>query len=180
MRARMWANVAIPEDLLQAAISRLRKHVDAKKTLHFTHQGSVVEQVDVDDHQTQQAAVDKILSMSGAYVKKEEKSSSTPQVSVTVDMQTGVMRLEVGSGSNESTTPALDAHDVSISDSTVEVSGDAVPPFGAMTEPAPPVVVTESDSEAPPEIIKIKKGGLPLAVYRVLFGDGDRDKDRDS
>jgi hypothetical protein len=92
-------------------------------------------------------------------------------------MQTGVMRLEVGSGSNESTTPALDAHDVSREN---EVSGDAVPPFGAMTEPAPPVVVTESDSEAPPEIIKIKKGGLPLAVYRELFGDGDRDKDRDS
>ena len=147
IRADLISRVRIPDDLLQAAINKVRAQLDARKTLFYTYQGQIVDKVSVEDHATQASAVDKILAMSGVYAREREQNVSTPKVAVEVDAVTGVVRLVVGSSGSShepaaSSPPALEA---SVSDAV------------------------EAPEDDQPEIVKVSRGGMPIDVYRQLF-----------
>ena len=166
-RTELWRGVALPEQLLQKALNRLNEQLDAKKTLHFTHQGQVVEQVDVEDNQTRAGAIDKVLSISGAYVKKEDTGKNqTPHVTLVVDQETGVIRLEVGGSANAEPT-AMNNGDIGIS----SYSGAGEELSTQLALPLSKVLPADDNEEPAPEIIKVRKGGLPRAVYETMFGD---------
>lgn len=95
-RAAMLAGVIIPPEMVNAAIEKVHSQLKAKTTKFFTHQGEVVQRVDVEDHTIQQSAADKILAMAGLYAREREASPPMPLVSVRIDPATGVTTLVIG------------------------------------------------------------------------------------
>src|SRR2546430_64436 len=96
MRSEMLERVAVPAEIVQEAISKLRDKLEAKSTKFFAHRGAVVSQREVVDHEAQLSAVDKILSMAGLYARERDAKPSMPVTAIEVDPGTGVVRIVVG------------------------------------------------------------------------------------
>jgi hypothetical protein len=156
--------IAVPPDLLQAAIVKLRAKLDAKQTKFFTFQGEVIERVDVEDHASQLSAIDKIMAMAGVYVRERESVAAAPAVAVEVDPMTGVIRLVIGAGVRA--VPHIEG-DRNVAHNT-----------GVPAQQAQPLALAagadgDASPEAEPEVVKVRRGGLPTDVYKALFGNGE-------
>lgn len=162
VRAEMLENIRIPQELVQEAIDKVKTKLNAKITKHFTHQGQVIEQVDVEDHATQLSAVDKILSMAGLYARERDAKPPTPTVAVEVDAVTGVIRMVIGDaiahGSINGAAPSV-----------AELPPPKDEPANALHRRGS-LASNPMEEEAPPEVIKVRKGGLPIEVHNALFG----------
>ena len=154
-RGEMLTRLAVPDDLLQAAINKIHAQLDAKETKFFVYRGEVIEKVEVVDHATQAGAADKILSMAGLYARERDGKPPTPSVAIEVDPITGIVRMVIGSGD----TPPLAVRGVIDHPAT---NGGASLHFVEPTE-----VADE------PEVVKVKQGALPASVHAILFGEDD-------
>lgn len=154
----MLADLKIPEELLQRAFDKLDRKLEAKETKFFTFRGEVVEKVDVEDHATQLSAVDKILSMAGVYARERDAAPAAPTVAVEVDPVTGVIRLVVGP------RVALDRATIA------EGDGDRLQT--AMEDSSDTENQTEEKEEESVQIVKVRKGGLPIDIHDALWGQG--------
>lgn len=152
----MLADLKIPEELLQRAFDKLDRKLEAKETKFFTFRGEVVEKVDVEDHATQLSAVDKILSMAGVYARERDSAPVAPTVAIEVDPVTGVIRLVVGP------RVALDRSAIA------EGDGDRL----AMEDSSDTENQTEEKEEESVQIVKVRKGGLPIDIHDALWGTG--------
>ena len=93
LRREMWNGVLAPDQILQIALDKLNEKLTAKKVEYYTFQGVVTDQREVEDHQTQLSAIDKVLRVADAYAKEEAKSR-TPSIKVV--MKDGVLEMIVG------------------------------------------------------------------------------------
>ncbi len=166
VRAAMLEGVRIPPALLQRALDKTAEKLDAKKTLFFTHRGEVVEKVDVEDHATQLAAIEKVLGVAGVYARERDAVGTPPSVALEMDTKTGIVRLVIGSAPLADARPAI-------------VNGDAsvlqleLPPGENLASGLPdsPASVLTSQEEDTPQVVKVKRGNLPADVHKALFGD---------
>ena len=171
VRAELLSRVSIPDDLLQAAIDSVRKKLNAKETKFFTYQGQVVERVDVEDHATQLSAADKVLSIAGLYARERDQRPATPQVAIEVDPVSGVVRMIIGGAdtlpisiADASMANVVDARPGEIAiDAISESEGDHL-----LQQPSDSIIAS-GDGE--PEVIRVKRGSLPIDVHNALFGD---------
>ena len=165
MRADMLQRVRPPDHLVQEAIDKLHEKLEAKTTKFFTFQGEVQQQVDVEDHDTQLSAADKILSMAGLYATERGVKPTPPTTAVEVDPVTGIVRIVIGAEMPPAPVPV------------------AAPPLAS---PAPLALAKPIDdaSDSTPaeqeyEVIKVRKGGMPARVFDALFGKDDGAGDAD-
>lgn len=178
-REAMLAQIAIPEDIVNAALRRTRALVDAKKTRFFTHQGEIINKVDVEDHEAQLRATDQIYSIAGLYVRDRDVQPPPVSYAVEVDPRSGVVRmvLRVADGG--------DADDVIEHTTRAVVDGastqnEAMPEANAAAVVALPMSAVQSAPDLPvraaeplPKIIRVKRGRLPKEVYDALFSEDD-------
>ena len=167
VRAQMLEGVRIPSGLLQQAIDKVHSKLDAKTTKFFPFQGQVVDKVDVEDHATQLAAVEKILSMAGVYARERDAAPAVPQVALEMDPRTGVVRLVVGVGM--AMTPSLHAaHDTRLPAELPPVVQEGHTTLSAMSAS---VAKPGQQEEEIPQVVHVRKGNLPPAVFDALFGE---------
>lgn len=164
IRDRLLRHTHVPAMLLNKAIAKLDKKLDAKETKFFTYQGQVVERADVEDHAAQLSAIDKVLSMTGVYAKETDKRSAPPQVTLRITPN-GVFEMVVGTG---------DANEV-----IQAANGDANGHGGLAPAVQLELGADYGDSSAEQEpveqvqVIKVSngRGRMPDAVLRQLFSD---------
>jgi hypothetical protein len=159
----------LPEGFLQDAIDTVHSKLTAKKTEFFAWRGEVVDHREVEDTAAQLRAADTIVNIAGLYTKEQAKAPSAPTVALEIDSKTGIVRLVVGV--NHEAAPL--------------VAGDAPLAFDASdTRKLPPAEQlttsgtypgAHSGFDAPPEevpqVVKVKRGRMPLEVYEALFGN---------
>ena len=164
VRAAMLADVALPKDFLQRGIDTVYRKLEAKKTNFFSFQGQVIEKVDIEDHATQLAAADKILAMSGLYVKERDVASAAPTIALEMDPRTGIVRLVVGTAleNAEEVAPLLQLPADNVAPQ--EPSVDAL-------EAGAREVEEPAEQHQEPQVVKVKQGNLPAEVFKALFGD---------
>lgn len=173
MRQKMFERVALPPDLLQKALRKLDMKLEAKETKFFSFQGQVVEKVEVEAHGAQLEAADKILKIANVYGRESDTKQVTPGVALEVDPRTGILRLVIG-GANapdeESRLPQDNAIGTDTS-SPLEASPEqlSLPAF----EPNGHLISGEDNHEAEPQVIKVKRGKLPVEVFNALYGITD-------
>lgn len=160
VRAQMLEGVLLPKDLLQKAVDKAYEKLDAKKTQFFPFQGKIRDKVDVEDHQTQLAAADKIFAMAGVYARERDPAPSALQVALEIDPKTGIVRLIVGSIETSLST-------VAVAPQVLEVP--LAPSPGALAQNASPVEQFERE----PEVIRVRQGNLSPKVFSALFGERD-------
>lgn len=165
IREHLLQDLQIPKDLLQRAINKAALHIDAQKTLHFTHQGEVVQTVTVEDYETQQRAIDKIFRIADIYGRDSDNKNKKQNAAVIIetDPNTGVMRIIVGT--------------------EVESADDALPQGTILPHDSSPTLALSSpnaesagehNEDEPVSTIKVHKiKGLPADVYKALYGDDD-------
>lgn len=106
MRAALWQDLAIPADLFQVAIDELRSQLHATKVEYFSHHGEVTDKRVVKDNAARQNAIDKVLSMTGSYVRERDRSASETQP-VTIEIgEDGVHRIIIGASQGASASAA--------------------------------------------------------------------------
>lgn len=155
VRQRMLQDLQIPEDLLQKAVIKARQKLDAKTTKFFTFQGRVMEQVDVEDHEVQQRAIDQIFRFADVFGRGNESSSNrAPSIAMELDAKTGVMRLVFGE------TPVAALAPVSESVAQPALPEVVAAPFDD--------VVGEPATEEEPQVIKLRDGKLSEEMVRQL------------
>ena len=171
IRSEMYKGVALPEGFLQKAIDKLNEKLTAKETKFFTHHGEVQQKVDVEDHGTQLAAADKILSIAGVYAREREAAPVHPTVTLEMDSTTGIVRLVVGvfistSEDNNGHSTTLLSTDSKVAPQELEEPLRTAPPFAlpVNVEQLPP-------SEEEPQVVRVRRGNLPIDVYNKLFGE---------
>ena len=98
IRHEMLRGLLVPREMVNEALLKTYKQLNAKETRFFAFKGRVTETAEVDDHATQAAACDKIFSLAGLYAREREARDSTPGVALEVDPTTGVVRIIVGGG----------------------------------------------------------------------------------
>lgn len=160
IRNAVIENAVVPPELLQKAFKTLDKHINAKKTLYFTHQGKVEETVDVEDHETQQRAIDKVFRIADIYSHERDSVSknAVSAIRMTIDPKTGVMSLIIGGEVDEDLDSAGNPEVIDI---------DA-----SVSTPALEAHIPESDPEPEVETVKVHRiKGLPADVYRTLYED---------
>lgn len=171
VRQQMLEGVRLPEGFLQKAIDKLDAKLNAKTTKFFSYRGEVQETVDVEDHDVQLAAVEKIMSISGLYARAVDNAPATPMVVMQMDPVTGVVSLIIGGDG-----ALVQARPRGVTN---------LPPV----EPQPlGVVATAPLLEAPsqeegiaeerPKVIHITRsqgavGRLPVSVRKALFDEED-------
>jgi len=171
-RAQMLENVQIPPDLVQHALDKVREKLDAKKTQFFSYQGQVVEQVEVEDHGTQLAAIDTTFKMAGVYARERDAAPATPTVSLEMDTNTGVVRLVVGSISQAPPLVELPSGDTTAGAvARLPLVVNAPKPEAHTALVGGPDAPQEEDS--PPQVVKVRRGNLPVKVFDALFGEPD-------
>jgi hypothetical protein len=176
-RATMLANVTIPPDILDRAIDKIYQKLEAKKTLFFTHRGEVVEKVDVEDTNAQLVAADKIFDIAGVKARERDAPAAIPQVALEMDSKTGVVRLVIGSAPIMETRPAIVNGDTSILQ--LPPAGEAVTLEDSARESVLAGAPTQQEEDTP-QVVKVKRGNLPIDVYKALFGEPDDNKNGSS
>ena len=165
VRAQMLEGVRVPPELFQKAIDKIHSKLDAKVTKFFPFQGQVVSQVEVEDHQTQLAAAEKVMGIAGVYARERDAAPPQPQVALEVDSKTGVVRLIVGSVST--VAQLVESQNDSLQ---LPLVLESRPELGALPRQRP---VSEPLQEEAPQIIKLKQGNLSGVLYKKLFGEPD-------
>lgn len=97
IRRRLFTGAAVPPDLLKKALVRLDEQLDATKTELVTHKGEVKAREVFKDNAAVQGAIDKVLSMTGLYVKERDHRPTRDPVEVVVGAD-GVVRIRIGGG----------------------------------------------------------------------------------
>jgi len=95
VRRALLEGVRIPADLVNRSLAVLSNKLTAQETKFFAHKGLVISTRNVDAHNIQLEAADKIISMSGLYGREKEAQVGPPTVVMEV-LPNGVMRLVVG------------------------------------------------------------------------------------
>lgn len=173
LRQRMLESVDLPNDFLQKAVMKVYKKLDARETKFFTFRGEIVEEVEVQDHATQLAAADKIMQMAGVYARERDAVPAAPTVALEMDPVTGVVRLIVGSPIAMLEAPtSLPNPGPSESDDSNLVPQALVASFSPPEE-AQLCAAAPEPVEQEPQVIRVKRGRLPIGVYNALFGEGN-------
>ena len=111
VRERLWRSAAIPEALLHKAIKRLDEQLDATHTKFFTFQGEVKGQTELVDNAARLSAIDKVLSVAGAYQKEKEVNQGDRAVAMEIDPETGRFKIIVGMSVGALASPEQEAAD---------------------------------------------------------------------
>jgi len=169
VRKRLYKRLAVPPDILNHAFDKLRKKLDAKETKFFTHQGQVIEKVEVEDHATQLSAIDKVLAVGAAYAKESDNKSVKPTVGIRVDPRTGVIEVVVGSQTG-------DAYEMTQAANGDEGHGELASAVQLELGDGHGDDSSESDAAEQVQVIKVKNNGngrgMPAEVLRQLFDGG--------
>lgn len=170
MRKQMYERVAMPPELLQKALRKLDKKLEAKETKFFSFQGQVVDKVEVEAHSVQLDAADKILKIANAYGRDSDVKRETPGVALEIDSKTGVLRLVIGGGAVDALEDNLHSDDDPRAIGQLEASPEqlSLPAF----EPNGHLIPAGDDEEAEPQVIKVRRNGVPTDVLKALLGDG--------
>lgn len=156
MRAALWQDLAIPADLFQAAIDELRSQIKATKIEYFSHHGEVTDKRVVKDNAARQNAIDKVLSMTGSYVRERDRSTSETQP-VTIEIgEDGVHRIIIGGSQVQ---PALPPEREVLDEVT----------HNPLDRHRAPLELPADNGEAP-EVIQ-RKRGMPRENVLQMFRD---------
>jgi len=97
IRREMLERLVVPADLVTEAFRVTRAKLTAKEIKFFAHKGEIVDQREVEDHDSQLRAADQIYNIAGLYTRERESVQPNNTVAIEVDPSTGVMRLVIGS-----------------------------------------------------------------------------------
>lgn len=167
MRAVLWHDFAIPESLLQEAVDELRKQVKAKKVEYFAWHGEIVSKRVVKDNAARQGAIDKILSMTGAYVRERDVGRNDNNA-VTIEIgEDGVHRIIINAQGAPAALPpeSEDAYEMTRQLTDGMASG---PTSGAASQAL--------GHEAEPEVHRVSRD-TPRENVIQLFKDPEPDGD---
>jgi len=161
VRERLWTNVAVPPDLLQKTFRELDAQLTAKTTKHFAFQGQVVDERTVADNGARLGAIDKVLSIAGAYVRERDQRPPSTAVALEIDPVTGIYRIVVGVGVGQAAPPPeKEVHNEVVQSLEIASSSGMTPAALATgmaeTEPTPQRIrVPRGPGRTPPEILKL-------------------------
>lgn len=105
IRDRLWRRTAVPDGLLQKTFTRLDEQLDATRVKHFTDKGRVVSKRTYVDNIARLQAIDKVLSVVGAYHKEAETKQMGTAVALEIDPQTGRYKIIVGAATQGAIAP---------------------------------------------------------------------------
>lgn len=160
MRATLWQDFAIPASLLQEAVDELQAQLHARKVEYFAWHGEVISKRVVKDNAARQSAIDKVLAMTGAYVR-ERDAGKQDNNTVTIEIgEDGVHRIIIGAA--QSSLPSGDPPEREVLD--VEPT-NAETSLATRHGPSP-----AATHEEQPEIIRISKA-TPRENVVQLFKD---------
>lgn len=134
MRELLWRDVSLPAGLLDKTLVRLNEQLDATKVEYFTHQGLVISRRRVVDNAARQGAIDKVLSMTGSYVREKDSNRNESQT-VTIEIgDDGVHRIIIGAvGAPHAALPL----DREVIDVDIQPRNDSVAVTASDMSPAP-------------------------------------------
>ncbi len=159
IRRRLLTGVAIPQEIVNEALATTKKHLRAKRTQYFTHRGRVVEQREVEDHDTQLRAADQVYSIAGVYAREKDNRPAVPSFAMEVDAKTGVVRIIVG-GSDANALAPIQEEQLGI------------------TSASDADIVVKEDAPSIPMSASYKQRGqtniINAAVFRVLLDEEDK------
>src|SRR3990172_8764773 len=73
VRHEMLRGILVPREMVNEALAVTAAKLRAKETKFFSFKGRVIDTVQVEDHGTQLAAADQILSLAGLYAREREE-----------------------------------------------------------------------------------------------------------
>lgn len=171
--------------LMKKTIERLDEQLDATLDKHFSFQGEVRETKTVVDNTSRLAAIDKVLSMAGMYVKGQADVPKHDSVYIEIDPHTGIHKIVIG-GAPTATALPLESE---VLDEVNQEEDLVSPPqqhsgqhagHGASGTPA--LHLVQNHISAPPESASVDDGEdvVPelddTAEYEVIKGGRGRPK----
>jgi hypothetical protein len=158
--------------LFDKAAQRLEEQLDATRKQFFSLNGTVMDERTVPDNTARLAAVDKVMSVAGAYMKDREPPRPDNRVAIEIDPVTGIHKIVIG-GAPQALPPEREVLDV---DTQTSDPGDSMNADGV--SPSPPQLRLASlieearadDREEEMETIRIGPF-VPDAIKKHMFRD---------
>lgn len=163
VRAAIRGRVAIPENMLQDALVKLKDHINAKEIKYFSNQGIVTDKREVDALAIQMRAIELIAQMS-EIVSRSEPKPREARITLKIDPATGAMILIIGED-DEDQPQALPLSHPKDAPQVIDVEAS-----GSATRDAEGGSDEVTDEEFEMNYIKVPRGTLSPELRQALFG----------